>query len=65
MEFNTGLLLRGGFIVTELKIRKERSANGPRLRRRDWKVESVLIKKSVGEEKAEEQAREIVDKIES
>ena len=31
----------------------------------DWKVESVLIKKSVGEDKAEEQAKEIVDKIES
>lgn len=31
----------------------------------DWKVESVLIKKSVGEDKAEGQASEIVDKIES
>lgn len=31
----------------------------------DWSVESVLIKKSVGEEKAREQAKEIVDKIES
>lgn len=31
----------------------------------DWYVESVLIKKSVGEDKAEEQAKEIVDKIES
>ena len=31
----------------------------------DWKVESVLIKKNVGEDKAEEQAKEIVDKIES
>ncbi len=31
----------------------------------DWEVTSVLIKKSVGEEKAEEQAREIVEKIES
>lgn len=31
----------------------------------DWKVQSVLIKKSVGEEKAEEQAKEIIDKIES
>lgn len=31
----------------------------------DWNVESVLIKKSVGEDKAEEQARDIVDKIES
>lgn len=31
----------------------------------DWRVESVLIKKSVGEEKAKEQAREIVEKIET
>lgn len=31
----------------------------------DWKVETVLIKKSVGEDKAEEQAKEIIDKIES
>ncbi|AHG02419.1 hypothetical protein HALLA_21170 (plasmid) [Halostagnicola larsenii XH-48] len=31
----------------------------------DWEVTSVLIKKSVGEEKAREQAREIVEKIES
>ncbi|ELY98761.1 hypothetical protein C480_21079 [Natrialba aegyptia DSM 13077] len=31
----------------------------------DWEVTSVLIKKSVGEEKAKEQAREIVEKIES
>lgn len=31
----------------------------------DWKVESVLIEKSVGEDKAREQAKEIVDKIES
>jgi len=31
----------------------------------DWKVQSVLIKKSVGEEKAQEQAEEIVEKIES
>ena len=31
----------------------------------DWKVESVLIEKNVGEDKAEEQAQEIVDKIES
>lgn len=31
----------------------------------DWRVESVLIQKNVGEDKAEEQAREIVDKIES
>ena len=31
----------------------------------DWKVETVLIKKSVGEDKAEEQAREIVEKIET
>lgn len=31
----------------------------------DWKIESVLIKKSVGEDKAREQAQKIVDKIES
>lgn len=31
----------------------------------DWKVTSVLIQKNVGEEKAREQAREIVEKIES
>ena len=31
----------------------------------DWEITSVLVKKSVGEEKAEEQAREIVEKIES
>ena len=31
----------------------------------DWKVQSVLVKKRVGEEKAREQAREIVEKIES
>lgn len=31
----------------------------------DWKVESVLIDKHVSEDKAEEQAKEIVEKIES
>jgi hypothetical protein len=31
----------------------------------DWEVTSVLIEKHVGEEKAREQAREIVAKIES
>ncbi len=31
----------------------------------DWKVETVLIKKSVGEDKAQEQATEIVEKIET
>ncbi len=31
----------------------------------DWEVTSVLIEKHVGEEKAEEQAREIVEKIEA
>lgn len=31
----------------------------------DWEVQSVLIKKTVGEEKAKEQATEIVQKIES
>jgi len=29
----------------------------------DWEVQSVLIKRSVGEEKAREQATEIVEKI--
>ena len=31
----------------------------------DWEVQSVLIKKSVGEDKAKEQAEEIIEKIES
>lgn len=31
----------------------------------DWVVQSVLIKKSVGEEKAVEQGKEILDEIES
>ena len=31
----------------------------------DWEVQSVLVKKSVGEDKAREQATEIVEKIES
>lgn len=31
----------------------------------DWEVETVLISKSVGEDKAKEQAAEIVEKIES
>ena len=31
----------------------------------DWTVESVLVEKHVGEEKAREQATEIVEKIES
>lgn len=31
----------------------------------DWEVQSVLIKKTVGEEKAKEQAKEIVEKIQS
>ena len=31
----------------------------------DWEVTSVLIKKTVGEEKAAEQARDIVEKIET
>jgi hypothetical protein len=31
----------------------------------DWMVETVLIKKSVGEDKAPEQATKIVEKIES
>lgn len=31
----------------------------------EWEVQSVLIEKHVGEEKAEEQAREIAEKIKS
>jgi hypothetical protein len=31
----------------------------------DWAVQSVLIEKHVGEDKAKEQARQIVEKIES
>lgn len=31
----------------------------------DWQVASVLIKKSAGEDKAREQAKDIVEKIES
>ncbi|MBX0293504.1 hypothetical protein [Haloarcula nitratireducens] len=31
----------------------------------DWVVEAVLLKKSVGEEKATEEARQTVEKIES
>ena len=31
----------------------------------DWVVQSVLIKKTVGEQKAREQADEIIEKIES
>lgn len=31
----------------------------------DWDVQSVLIKKSVGKEKAEEEAKQIVEKINS
>jgi hypothetical protein len=31
----------------------------------DWEVESVLLKKSVGEDKAKDQAKQIVQKIES
>ncbi|WP_232701887.1 hypothetical protein [Halobacterium wangiae] len=31
----------------------------------DWEVQSVLIAKNVGEEKAREQANEIVEKIEN
>lgn len=31
----------------------------------DWRVQSVLIMKSVGEDKAENQAKEIIEKIES
>ncbi|SFS97081.1 hypothetical protein [Halostagnicola kamekurae] len=42
------------------EVRTGRVENGD-----DWEVTSVLIKKNVGEEKAREQAREIVEKIES
>ena len=38
---------------------------GKRKNSDEWEVESVLIKKNVGEEKAREQARKIVEKIES
>lgn len=38
---------------------------GDRKGNEDWEVQSVLVKKSVGEEKAREQAKEIVEKIES
>ncbi len=31
----------------------------------DWEVQSVLIKKTVGEDKAKEQAKEIIEKIQS
>lgn len=31
----------------------------------DWEVQSVLIKKQAGEDKARDQAKEIVEKIES
>ncbi|GAB3666948.1 hypothetical protein [Halopiger thermotolerans] len=31
----------------------------------DWEITSVLIQKNVGEDKAKEQAKEIVEKIES
>lgn len=30
----------------------------------DWEIQSVLVKQNVGEEKAREQAKEIVEKIE-
>ena len=38
---------------------------GKRKNSDDWQVASVLIKKSAGEDKAREQAKEIVEKIES
>ncbi len=31
----------------------------------DWEVQSILIKKSVGEDKAKDQAQKIMDKLES
>ena len=43
---------------SEVRMGKEQDGD-------DWKVEAVLIKKSVGEEKAAEQARKIAEKIES
>lgn len=43
---------------SEVRMGKEEGSD-------DWEVESVLIKKSVGEDKAREQAQKIVDKIES
>lgn len=42
----------------EVRTGKEKDAD-------DWEVESVLIKKSVGEDKAKEQAAKIVEKVES
>lgn len=38
---------------------------GQRKNSDDWEVESVLIKKNVDRDKAEEKAKEIVEKIES
>ena len=43
---------------SEVRMGKEQGGD-------DWKVEAVLIKKSVGEEKAAEQATKIAEKIES
>ena len=42
---------------SEVRTGKEKDSD-------DWEVQSVLIKKSVGEDKAREQAEEIVEKIE-
>lgn len=42
------------------EIRTGREADGD-----DWKVESVLVDKHVGEDTAREEAKEIVEKIES
>lgn len=41
---------------SEVRMGKEKGSD-------DWSVQSVLIKKSVGEEKAREQAVKIVEKI--
>lgn len=38
---------------------------GKRKNSDDWEIESILIRKNVGEEKAKEQARQILEKIES
>lgn len=43
---------------SEVRMGKEEGSD-------DWEVESVLVKKNVGEDKAEDEAKKIVEKIES
>ena len=43
---------------SEVRMGKEEGSD-------DWEVESVLVKKNVGEDKAEDEAEKIVEKIES